>query len=83
MMEDCDDLVPLFKQHQMLDQTADDFYVAMLIEAPSPNHQIVCQLPNGKVVGFMSLTPVSTAAQLDQLYDLSPYELCRSFPIIL
>lgn len=73
-MEDADDLIPLFKQHQMLPSDADDYYVAMLIESPLPNQQLVCQLPSGKVVGFMSLSPVAVDG-LEEIYGLDPYSL--------
>lgn len=88
-VEDCDDLVPMFKKYQvsraigpnysrrggqMLPEDATDYHVAKLIELDGDHVKSFVAEARGRVVGFMSLDGRFDASSLRAFYDLSAYE---------
>ena len=69
-IEDCDDLIPIFKENNLLNTEHADFFMAKLVEADSGRIKTLVSEVDGKVVGFMSIR-----LDVDQnvLYD--DYEL--------
>ncbi|KAJ1512914.1 hypothetical protein HMI55_006060 [Coelomomyces lativittatus] len=63
-VEDCDDLVPLFKQHNMLPVEAGDYHVAEILESKDPSCISLVGEINGQAVAFLS---VSTKVAMESL----------------
>ncbi|KAM8945471.1 cilia- and flagella-associated protein 61 [Pelodytes ibericus] len=81
-VEDNDDLVPIFTQHNdTLKAIYGEYFVAELIEAQDEeNHAIVCE-DNGTAVGFMSVSSEVNAKLLQDCFDLGPFHgLCKPHP---
>ncbi|KAI9146138.1 hypothetical protein BKA69DRAFT_1121292 [Paraphysoderma sedebokerense] len=72
-VEDCDDLVPMFKRYNMLDHNATDYHVAEILESKSDNIKTLVSEANGKVVGFMSLNKNVNLNILSKSFQLDPF----------
>uniref|UniRef100_A0A8C4RSV4 Cilia- and flagella-associated protein 61 N-terminal domain-containing protein n=1 Tax=Erpetoichthys calabaricus TaxID=27687 RepID=A0A8C4RSV4_ERPCA len=73
-VEDHDDLIPLFTQHNSdLSAMYGDYFLAELIEAQNEqNHAVVCEV-RGKAVGFMSVCSDVNVEMLNQCFNLKPF----------
>lgn len=73
-VEDCDDLVPLFKVHgEKMVQKFDDFNLSQLIENTEAIHKSFVAETHGKVVGFISLTTETNFDAVHQSYDITDF----------
>uniref|UniRef100_A0A8C5N465 Cilia and flagella associated protein 61 n=1 Tax=Leptobrachium leishanense TaxID=445787 RepID=A0A8C5N465_9ANUR len=78
-VEDNDDLVPIFAQHNdSLKSIYGEYFVAELIEAQNEeNHAIICE-DKGSAVGFMSVCSEVNVKLLHDCFDLGPFHgLCK------
>ncbi|XP_063299787.1 cilia- and flagella-associated protein 61 [Pelobates fuscus] len=81
-VEDNDDLVPIFAQHNdSLKAIYGEYFVAELIEAQNEeNHVIICE-DKGTAVGFMSICSEVNVKLLQECFDLGPFHgLCKPHP---
>ncbi|KAL7752554.1 hypothetical protein RI367_002088 [Sorochytrium milnesiophthora] len=72
-MEDCDDLIPMFKRQGMLEAAAGDYYVAELLEPKNKDMKTLVADMGGKVVGFMSLSRSVPTEDLVKTFWLETY----------
>ncbi|CAK6447385.1 unnamed protein product [Pipistrellus nathusii] len=81
-VEDHDDLMPIFMQHDtILRATYGEYFLAELIEAQDKeNHAVVCEV-EGVAVGFMSVCSRVNMELLHQCFDLGPFHgFCDPHP---
>ncbi|KAM7126260.1 LOW QUALITY PROTEIN: cilia- and flagella-associated protein 61 [Molossus nigricans] len=81
-VEDHDDLMPIFMQHDtILRSTYGEYFLAELIEAQDEeNHAVVCEV-EGVAVGFMSVCSRVNMQLLHECFDLGPFHgLCIPHP---
>ncbi|XP_054580431.1 cilia- and flagella-associated protein 61 isoform X2 [Eptesicus fuscus] len=73
-VEDHDDLMPIFLQHDtILRATYGEYFLAELIEAQDKeNHAVVCEV-EGVAVGFMSVCSQVNMQLLHECFDLGPF----------
>ncbi|XP_005866045.1 PREDICTED: cilia- and flagella-associated protein 61 [Myotis brandtii] len=73
-VEDHDDLMPIFLQHDtILRATYGEYFLAELIEAQDKeNHAVVCEV-EGVAVGFMSVCSRVNMQLLHECFDLGPF----------
>ncbi|XP_059561412.1 cilia- and flagella-associated protein 61 [Myotis daubentonii] len=73
-VEDHDDLMPIFMQHDtILRATYGEYFLAELIEAQDEeNHAVVCEV-EGVAVGFMSVCSRVNMELLHECFDLGPF----------
>ncbi|KAJ3327302.1 hypothetical protein HDU76_012035 [Blyttiomyces sp. JEL0837] len=73
-VEDCDDLVPMFKKQNLLHGKKADHYLAELLESKSDANRTLVAEVDGSVVGFMSLTKDIDHEILTKCYDLQAFD---------
>ncbi|KAJ3084182.1 hypothetical protein HK102_000739 [Quaeritorhiza haematococci] len=73
-VEDCDDVVPMFKKQNILQNTQGDFHLADLLESSSESVKTLVAEADGDVVGFMSVTLDINYDVLLADYVLEPYD---------
>ncbi|KAM4770899.1 cilia- and flagella-associated protein 61 [Rhinophrynus dorsalis] len=81
-VEDHDDLIPIFMQHNdTLKATYGEYFLAELIAAQDENsHAVVCE-DKGTAVGFMSVCSEVNVKLLQDCFDLGPFHgLCKPHP---
>mmetsp|Transcript_9490 Transcript_9490/g.21728 ORF Transcript_9490/g.21728 Transcript_9490/m.21728 type:complete len:1307 (-) Transcript_9490:39-3959(-) len=81
LVEDHDDLVPVFTQQAGKGEVG-DFFVAQLIQAQNErNRAIVAEAgPGGRAVGLMSVTTEVELGVVQEEYDIEPYDfLCKGY----
>ncbi|ORX87573.1 hypothetical protein BCR32DRAFT_289228 [Anaeromyces robustus] len=73
-VEDCDDLIPMFKQKSLLDDPDSIYYFSELLENKDEHINTIVAELNNKIVGFMSMrNSIEYSALLDK-FDLDLYE---------
>lgn len=73
-VEDCDDLVPIFKKHGLLNGKDTDHYLASLVYTRNEADELAMVAESGgEVVGFMSVNTNIDQEKLRNLYDLEPF----------
>ncbi|KAJ3287895.1 hypothetical protein HK104_008407, partial [Borealophlyctis nickersoniae] len=73
-VEDCDDLVPMFRKQNLLKGKHADFYVAELLESKSESSKTLVAEADGEVVGFMSLNRDVDQEMLAETFHLEPFD---------
>ncbi|KAJ3140086.1 hypothetical protein HK100_010584 [Physocladia obscura] len=73
-IEDCDDLVPMFKKQNLLDGQNTDHFLAELLESKDENTKTLVADIAGTVVGFMSLTSAVDQTLLAKTFDLDAFD---------
>jgi hypothetical protein len=76
-VEDCDDLLPMFKRHHMMKKDASDYEISKLIESDDPNTKTLVAIISGKVIGFVSLYQL-VEKKIYDIYFLEPYKIALS-----
>ncbi|KAJ3052486.1 hypothetical protein HK097_006189 [Rhizophlyctis rosea] len=74
-VEDCDDLVPMFKKQNLLEGKHADFFLAELLESKSEKIKTLVAEADGEVVGFMSLNRDVDQELLAETFHLEAFDL--------
>ncbi|KAJ3038149.1 hypothetical protein HDV00_000949 [Rhizophlyctis rosea] len=74
-VEDCDDLVPMFKKQNLLEGKHADFYLAELLESKSERIKTLVAEADGEVVGFMSLNRDVDQELLAETFHVEAFDL--------
>jgi len=73
-VEDCDDLVPMFKQRNLMNDPDSIYYFSELLENKDKNVNTIVAEVNNRIVGFMSMrNNIEYSALLDN-FDLDMFE---------
>ncbi|KNE70514.1 hypothetical protein AMAG_14638 [Allomyces macrogynus ATCC 38327] len=72
-VEDCDDLVPLFKTQNMLPPDAGDYHVAEILESRNPAVVSLVAEHEGTAIGFVSASTEVDVAVLGKYFALDLY----------
>ncbi|KAL6617297.1 hypothetical protein U3516DRAFT_629731 [Neocallimastix sp. 'constans'] len=73
-VEDCDDLIPMFKQKNLMDDPDNIYYFSELLENNDENMNTIVGVVNDKIVGFMSMRSNIEYSSLFENFDLDMYE---------
>ncbi|KAI8924099.1 hypothetical protein BC831DRAFT_498577 [Entophlyctis helioformis] len=73
-VEDCDDLVPMFRRQNLLKGEHADYYLAGLVESKSEAVRTLVAEADGEVVGFMSINREIDQAMLHDVYHLEMFD---------
>ncbi|KAL2917552.1 hypothetical protein HK105_202835 [Polyrhizophydium stewartii] len=73
-VEDCDDLVPIFRRQNLLKTEHADYFLASLVEAKSESTCTLVAEADGEVVGFMSVSRDFDHAKLHEGYHLEMFD---------
>jgi len=73
-VEDCDDLAPMFKKKNLLDDPNSIYYFSELLENKNENVNTIVAEINGDIVGFMSMRSNIEYSELLDKFDLDIYE---------
>nr|KAJ3400681.1 hypothetical protein HK105_004651 [Polyrhizophydium stewartii] len=73
-VEDCDDLVPIFRRQNLLKTEHADYFLASLVEAKSESTCTLVAEADGEVVGFMSVSRDFDHAKLHEGYQLEMFD---------
>ncbi|KAJ3210795.1 hypothetical protein HDU67_005006 [Dinochytrium kinnereticum] len=80
-VEDCDDLAPMFKKQNLLQEQNADHYLAELLESTSESIKTLVAEADGNVVGFMSLTKDIDQEVISKLFNLDIFDnLVKDIP---
>ncbi|KAJ3008363.1 UNVERIFIED_CONTAM: hypothetical protein HDU68_003139, partial [Siphonaria sp. JEL0065] len=80
-IEDCDDLVPMFKKQNLLNGQNSDHYLADLLESKNESLKTLVAEVGGLVAGFMSLTNDVDQDLLAATFDLDAFDnLIKEIP---
>ncbi|KAI8618569.1 hypothetical protein BC830DRAFT_1108114 [Chytriomyces sp. MP71] len=73
-VEDCDDLVPMFKKQNLLNGQSADHFLAELLESKNDSVKTLVAEIGGLVAGFMSLTNDVDQELLAKTFDLDAFD---------
>jgi thioredoxin reductase len=73
-VEDCDDLVPMFKNKNLLNDPDSIYYFSELLEAKDENLNTIVGEINSKIVGFMTMRSNIEYSELLDNFELDTYE---------
>ncbi|KAJ3411300.1 hypothetical protein HDV05_002404 [Chytridiales sp. JEL 0842] len=76
-VEDCDDLLPMFKKQNLLHGRKADHYLADLLESKNDSSKTLVAEVDGIVVGFMSLTKDADQELLAKSFELDAFDNCQ------
>ncbi|KAI8808893.1 hypothetical protein BJ742DRAFT_891455, partial [Cladochytrium replicatum] len=73
-VEDCDDLLPMLKRQNMLQDKHYDYYLADMLESKNEENKTLVAEAVGEVVGFMSLTGAFDQTLLTSTFGLDAFD---------
>ncbi|KAJ1475774.1 hypothetical protein T484DRAFT_3150674 [Baffinella frigidus] len=74
VVEDHDDLVPIFKaQHHQAEELG-EFFLAQMIQEQDDNNKTLVAEVNGRAVGLLSLTADAELETLQEVFELEPFD---------
>ncbi|ORX43430.1 hypothetical protein BCR36DRAFT_415613 [Piromyces finnis] len=82
-VEDCDDLIPMFKQKKLIDDPDSIYYFSELLENKDENVNTIVAEINNKIVGFMSMRSNIEYSEILDQFDLDIYETLLNDIIIV
>ena len=74
MVEDHDDLTPIFKAQKEGAEDYGEFFLAQMIQAQDANNKALVAELNGRAVGLLSLTGDVELSTLQDSFELEPYD---------
>ncbi|KAI8848056.1 hypothetical protein BC829DRAFT_444130 [Chytridium lagenaria] len=80
-VEDCDDLAPMFKKQNLLQEQNADHYLAELLESTSESIKTLVAEADGNVVGFMSLTKDIDQEVISKLFNVDVFDNLVKDPV--
>ncbi|KAI8813635.1 hypothetical protein BJ742DRAFT_704764 [Cladochytrium replicatum] len=73
-VEDCDDLLPMLKRQNMLQDKHYDYYLADMLESKNEDNKTLVGEADGEVVGFMSLAGAFDQTLLTSTFALDIFD---------
>jgi hypothetical protein len=81
-VEDCDDLMPILKKHNILENHHGDNYIAELLQSKSEQTRALVAEVEGEIVGFMNVSRDMDISVLRQTYQLEMFNYLTKVPAV-
>jgi hypothetical protein len=81
-VEDCDDLMPILRKHNILDEHHGDNYIAELLQSKSENTRALVAEVEGEIVGFMNVSREIDISVLRDTFQLEIFNYLTKVPSV-